>query len=162
MGSTLGSERTKGWTCGVAKKGSDWLGSSTGPHTKESMDGKVCSVVQQGFDLLWVKQHTSVECMNCDMLLPVLERSYERSRKGTPWSSSQHVKAVGHSFGKKEIFWRKVYKILHSWRSFDRQSSDSAWKPSTLLPNRTCWVMLILTVSFEPLLRLWTTEWRGR
>jgi hypothetical protein len=26
---------TKGWVCGVAEKNSDWLGSSTGPHTKE-------------------------------------------------------------------------------------------------------------------------------
>jgi hypothetical protein len=26
---------TKGWACGVAKKDNDWLGSSTGPHTKE-------------------------------------------------------------------------------------------------------------------------------
>ena len=25
--STLGSGRTKGWACGVAEKGSDWLGS---------------------------------------------------------------------------------------------------------------------------------------
>jgi hypothetical protein len=26
---------TNGWVCGVAEKNSDWLGSSTGPHTKE-------------------------------------------------------------------------------------------------------------------------------
>ena len=26
---------TKGWVCEVAEKGSDWLGSYTGPHTKE-------------------------------------------------------------------------------------------------------------------------------
>jgi hypothetical protein len=26
---------TKGWVCGVAEKNGDWLGSSTGPHTKE-------------------------------------------------------------------------------------------------------------------------------
>ena len=31
---------TKGWVCGVAEKGSDWLGSYTGPHTKGSVDGK--------------------------------------------------------------------------------------------------------------------------
>jgi hypothetical protein len=36
--STLGSGRAKGWACGVAEKGSDWLGSSTGPHTKGSVD----------------------------------------------------------------------------------------------------------------------------
>jgi hypothetical protein len=26
---------TKGWVYGVTEKNSDWLGSSTGPHTKE-------------------------------------------------------------------------------------------------------------------------------
>ena len=26
---------TKGWVCGVVEKGSDWLGSYTGPHTKK-------------------------------------------------------------------------------------------------------------------------------
>jgi hypothetical protein len=26
---------TKGWVCGVAEKDSGWLGSLTGPHTKE-------------------------------------------------------------------------------------------------------------------------------
>jgi hypothetical protein len=26
---------TKGWVCGVAEEDRDWLGSSTGPHTKE-------------------------------------------------------------------------------------------------------------------------------
>ena len=31
---------TKGWVCGVAKKGNDWLGSYTGPHTKGSVDRK--------------------------------------------------------------------------------------------------------------------------
>ena len=32
--------RAKGWAYGVAEKGSDWLGSSTGPHTKEVWAGK--------------------------------------------------------------------------------------------------------------------------
>ena len=32
--------RAKGWAYGVAEKGSDWLGSSTGPHTKEVWTGK--------------------------------------------------------------------------------------------------------------------------
>ena len=31
-------ETTKGWVCGVVEKGSDWLGSYTGPHTKGSVD----------------------------------------------------------------------------------------------------------------------------
>jgi hypothetical protein len=53
---------TKGWVCGVVEKNSDWLGSSTGPHTKRGMDGKVCPVVQQSFDLSWVQVITSAEC----------------------------------------------------------------------------------------------------
>jgi hypothetical protein len=50
---------TKGWVCGVAEEDSDWLGSSTGPHTNEVWTGKV---EQQGFDLLWVQVTTSAEC----------------------------------------------------------------------------------------------------
>jgi hypothetical protein len=53
---------TKGWVCGVAEEDSDWLGSSTGPHTKEVWIGKIRLVVQQGFDLLWVRVTTSAEC----------------------------------------------------------------------------------------------------
>ena len=40
-GQTEGPLNTKGWVCGVAEKGSDWLGSYTGPHTIGSMDGNV-------------------------------------------------------------------------------------------------------------------------
>jgi hypothetical protein len=32
---------TKGWVCGVAEEDSDWLGSSTRPHTKEVWTGKI-------------------------------------------------------------------------------------------------------------------------
>jgi hypothetical protein len=53
---------TKGWVCGVTKKNIDWLGSSTGPHTKGSMDEARDSDVQQGFDLLWVQVTTSTKC----------------------------------------------------------------------------------------------------
>jgi hypothetical protein len=53
---------TKGWVCEVAEKDSDWLGSSTGPHTKEVWTGKNRLVEQQGFDLLWVQVTTSAEC----------------------------------------------------------------------------------------------------
>ena len=73
---------------------------STGPHIKGIVDGKVRPVVQQGDNLSWVKQRTSAECKNCDMLLPVPGRSYERGRKVTPRSSSQPVKTDGHSFNK--------------------------------------------------------------
>jgi hypothetical protein len=31
----------KGWVCRVVEKNGDWLGSSTGHHTKRGMDGKV-------------------------------------------------------------------------------------------------------------------------
>jgi hypothetical protein len=37
---------TKGWVCEVAEKNSDWLGSSTGPHTKEvwmKLVARLCS-----------------------------------------------------------------------------------------------------------------------
>jgi hypothetical protein len=53
---------TKVWVCGVVEENSDWLGSSTGPHTKEVWTGKIHLVVQQGFDVLWVQVTTSVEC----------------------------------------------------------------------------------------------------
>jgi hypothetical protein len=53
---------TKGWVCGVTEEDSDWLGSSTGPHTKEVWTGKIHLVVQQGFDFLWVQVTTSAEC----------------------------------------------------------------------------------------------------
>ena len=36
---TEGPLNTKGWVCGVVEKGSDWLGSYTGPHTEGSVDG---------------------------------------------------------------------------------------------------------------------------
>jgi hypothetical protein len=53
---------TKGWVCKVAEEDSDWLGSSTGPHTKKVWTRKIRLVVQQGFDLLWVQVTTSAEC----------------------------------------------------------------------------------------------------
>jgi hypothetical protein len=49
---------TKGWVCRIAEKNGDWLGSSTGPHTKRSMDGKVRPVVQQSIDLSWIQVTT--------------------------------------------------------------------------------------------------------
>ena len=45
----------KGGHAGLLEKHGEWLGSSTGPHTKESVDGKDRPVVQQGVGLLWVK-----------------------------------------------------------------------------------------------------------
>jgi hypothetical protein len=53
---------TNGWVCEVAEKNSDWLGSSTGPHTKEVWTGKTRLVEQQGFGLLWVQVTTTLEC----------------------------------------------------------------------------------------------------
>jgi hypothetical protein len=32
---------TKGWVCEVAEEDRDWLGSLTGPHTKEVWTGKI-------------------------------------------------------------------------------------------------------------------------
>jgi hypothetical protein len=70
-----------GWVCRVAEKNDDWLGSSTGPHTKRSMDGKVHPVVQQSVDLSWVQVTTSAECIKSIRILPVPGRSCERGRK---------------------------------------------------------------------------------
>jgi hypothetical protein len=87
---------TKGWVCGVTEKNGDWLGSSTGPHTKEVWTGKyarLCSSV----DLSWVQVTTSAECTKSIKILPVPGRSYERGRKGAYRSSNQPVKTDGHS-----------------------------------------------------------------
>jgi hypothetical protein len=54
---------TKGWIYGVAKKNGDWLGSQDWAPYQQSMDGKVRSVVQQEFNLLWVQVATSAECI---------------------------------------------------------------------------------------------------
>jgi hypothetical protein len=45
------------------EKNSDWFGSQDWAPYIRSMDRKVCPVVQQGFDLLWVQVTTSAECM---------------------------------------------------------------------------------------------------
>jgi hypothetical protein len=52
----------KGWVCKVTEEDSDWLGSQDWAPYQGSMDGKVCSVVQQSFDLLWVQVTTFAEC----------------------------------------------------------------------------------------------------
>jgi hypothetical protein len=49
---------TKGSVCGVMEKDRDWLGSSTGRHTKESMDRKICTIEQKGFDLTPCCEHS--------------------------------------------------------------------------------------------------------
>jgi hypothetical protein len=43
------------------ERNSYWLGSLTGPHTKEVWTGKTRLVEQQGFDLLWVQVTTTAE-----------------------------------------------------------------------------------------------------
>jgi hypothetical protein len=48
-------------------EGSDWLGSMTGPHTKEVWTRKIRPVVQQGFDLFW-KDTPLQSVKGCDML----------------------------------------------------------------------------------------------
>jgi hypothetical protein len=46
------------------------LDHKTGPHTKEVWIGKTRLVVQQGFDLSWVKQRTSIECIKLWLITP--------------------------------------------------------------------------------------------
>jgi hypothetical protein len=64
-----------------AEKEGEWLGSMTGPHTKEVWTGKIRPVVQQGFDLFW-KDTPLQSVQRCDMLPLVRGRSCERYRKG--------------------------------------------------------------------------------
>jgi hypothetical protein len=64
------------------KKDDEWLGSITGPHTKEVWMGKVRPVVQQGFDLFW-KDIPLQSVKRYDILPLVPGRSYERCREGS-------------------------------------------------------------------------------
>jgi hypothetical protein len=64
-----------------AEKDGEWLGSMTGPHTKEVWTGKIRLVVQQGFDLFW-KDTPLQSVKRCDILPLVPGRSCERCRKG--------------------------------------------------------------------------------
>jgi hypothetical protein len=54
-----------------------------GPHTKVYGREKDRPVEQQGFDVLWVKQRPSGECMNCGLSLIVLGWNCEHDRKVT-------------------------------------------------------------------------------
>jgi hypothetical protein len=53
---------TKGWVCGVVEEDSDWLGSSSGPHTKEVWTGRYARLSSKTLIFLWVQVTTSVEC----------------------------------------------------------------------------------------------------
>ena len=48
---------TKGWVCGVAGKSSDWLGSYTGPHTKEVWTGKYARLATRMRSLMGKAAH---------------------------------------------------------------------------------------------------------
>ena len=73
---------------GLVEKHGEWLGSSTRPHTKESVDGKDRPVVQQGGDLLWVKQRTSAECKNVTCYSTFQEGTMNAAGKKAPQSPS--------------------------------------------------------------------------
>jgi hypothetical protein len=51
----------KGGYAGSRRRTVVGLDHRLGPY-QGSMDGKVCPIVQQGFDLLWVQVTTSAEC----------------------------------------------------------------------------------------------------
>jgi hypothetical protein len=88
-----------------------WLARINGWATYQgSMDGKVCPVVQQSVDLLWVQVTTSVECTKSIKILPVPGRSYGHGREGTHRSSNQPVKTDGHSSLNKINLWRNDYE----------------------------------------------------
>jgi hypothetical protein len=76
------------------------------------MDGKVCPVVHQGVDLLWVQVTTPAECTKSIKILPVPGKSYEHGRKGAHRSSNQPVKTDEHSFPIKPIFEEMITKKL--------------------------------------------------
>ena len=54
---TEGPLNTKGWVCGVVEKGSDWLGSYTGPHTKGSVDELMTRLVTRIRSLMGKAAH---------------------------------------------------------------------------------------------------------
>ena len=92
---TEGPLNTKGWVCGVVEKGSDWLGSYTGHHTKGSVDEhatRICNKDKISHGTCAPLQRVKY----CGLSLPVPGRNCERGRKGTPRSSSQPVKTDGH------------------------------------------------------------------
>ena len=72
----------------MVEKHSEWFGSTAGPHTKESVDRNICLVVQQGLDLLWVKQRTSAECKNVTCYSPFQEGTTNAAGKEAPQGPS--------------------------------------------------------------------------
>jgi hypothetical protein len=60
----------KGGHAGSQRRAMIGLDHKTGPHTKEVWTGKIRLVVQQGFDLSWVKQCTSTECIKLWLVTP--------------------------------------------------------------------------------------------
>src|SRR6266480_5802208 len=92
----------------LCEEGSDWLGSSTGPHTKESVDGKDRPVVQQGFDLFWMYAPLQ-SVKRCDML-PLASGKELRT---LPESCSQGITRswlMGLVFLIKSNLFKKIYK----------------------------------------------------
>jgi hypothetical protein len=63
-----------------AKKDGEWLGSMTGPHTKEVWIGKTRLVVHKGFDLFW-NDAPLQSVKGCGMLPLVPGWRCERCRK---------------------------------------------------------------------------------
>ena len=54
----IGEDRpTKGWVCGVVAEDSDWLGSYTGPHTKEVWTGMYARLVTRIRSLMGKAAH---------------------------------------------------------------------------------------------------------
>jgi hypothetical protein len=53
---------TKGWVCGVAEEDNDWLGSLTGPHTKEVWTKLAARLCSKALISYGVQVTTSAEC----------------------------------------------------------------------------------------------------
>ena len=77
---------TKGWASGVAEKGSDWLGSSTGPHTKEVWTGKIARMCNKAL-ISYGKSNAplqSVKIVTC----------YSLFREGTANAAEKELREV--------------------------------------------------------------------
>jgi hypothetical protein len=116
-----------------AKKDGEWLGSMTGPHTKEEWTSKLLGCAQRLWSLL--EWRTSAECKRMWHVTPCsgkeLRMLQERCSEGTStlcWLS-------GIVFKIKSTSWRNVYKNLHCRITLSSKAVVSASKYLILFMN---------------------------
>ena len=98
--------RSNGGFAGMVERRSDWFGLLTGPHTKEVWTGKIRLVLQQGLDLLWVKQRTSAECIKVTCYSTFQDGTTNAAGKEAPQSASP-VTPDEHSLQNKSNLLKK-------------------------------------------------------